>query len=152
MIICVAGPGRSSASPNIWRRARCNPDSPALFSFRPEMPEFEMKAVVLREHGEDGLHYETGFRDPTPGAGDVVVRVRAASLNYHDIFTRRGIPGIKIPMPAIMGLDVAGEIVALGRAFRAGRSATVCSAIRSTGSRAGSPARPCMAGSPNIAG
>ena len=73
-----------------------------------------MKAVVLREHGEDGLHYETGFRDPTPGAGDVVVRVRAASLNYHDIFTRRGMPGIKIPMPAIMGLDVAGEIVALG--------------------------------------
>ena len=111
-----------------------------------------MKAVVLREHGEDGLHYETGFRDPTPGAGDVVVRVRAASLNYHDIFTRRGIPGIKTPMPAIMGLDVAGEIVALGRAFRAGRSATVCSAIRSTGSRAGSLARPCMAGSPNIAG
>ena len=73
-----------------------------------------MKAVVLREHGEDGLHYETGFRDPTPGAGDVVVRVRAASLNYHDIFTRRGMPGIKIPMPAIMGLDVAGEIAALG--------------------------------------
>jgi alcohol dehydrogenase len=37
-----------------------------------------------------------------------------ASLNYHDIFTRRGIPGIKIPMPAIMGLDVAGEIAATG--------------------------------------
>jgi len=73
-----------------------------------------MKAVVLREHGEDGLRYETGFPDPTPGLGDVVVRVRAASLNYHDIFTRRGMPGIKIPMPAIMGLDVAGEIVALG--------------------------------------
>jgi len=73
-----------------------------------------MKAVVLREHGEGGLRYETGFPDPTPGAGDVVVRVRAASLNYHDVFTRRGMPGIKIPMPAIMGLDVAGEIAVLG--------------------------------------
>jgi len=73
-----------------------------------------MKAVVLREHGEGGLRYETDFPDPAPGAGDVVVRVRAASLNYHDIFTRRGMPGIKIPMPAIMGLDVAGEIAALG--------------------------------------
>ena len=73
-----------------------------------------MKAVVLREHGAGGLRYETDFPDPAPGAGDVVVRVRAASLNYHDIFTRRGMPGIKIPMPAIMGLDVAGEIAATG--------------------------------------
>jgi alcohol dehydrogenase len=69
---------------------------------------------VLHEHGAGGLRYETDFPDPTPGAGDVVVRVRAASLNYHDIFTRRGMPGIRIPMPAIMGLDVAGEIAALG--------------------------------------
>jgi len=73
-----------------------------------------MKAVVLREHGEGELRYETDFPDPVPGAGDEVVRVRAASLNYHDIFTRRGMPGIKIPMPAIMGLDVAGEIAATG--------------------------------------
>ena len=42
------------------------------------------------------------------------MRVRATSLNYHDIFTRRGMPGIKMPMPAIMGLDFAGEIVELG--------------------------------------
>ena len=73
-----------------------------------------MRALVLRGHGMGGLSLETGFPDPVPGTGDVVVRVRAASLNYHDVFTRRGLPGIKIPMPAIMGLDVAGEIVALG--------------------------------------
>src|SRR5208282_2590398 len=73
-----------------------------------------MRALVLRGHGMGGLSLETGFPDPVPGTGDVVVRVRAASLNYHDVFTRRGMPGIKIPMPAIMGLDVAGEIVALG--------------------------------------
>ena len=73
-----------------------------------------MKAVVLREHGAAGLRYEADFPDPAPATGDVVVRVRAASLNYHDIFTRRGMPGIKIPMPAIMGLDVAGEIAAVG--------------------------------------
>jgi alcohol dehydrogenase len=73
-----------------------------------------MRALVLREHGAGGLCYETGFPDPQPGDGDVVLRVRAASLNYHDVFTRRGMPGIKIAMPAIMGLDVAGEIAALG--------------------------------------
>src|SRR5215469_9415259 len=73
-----------------------------------------MKAVVLREHGEDGLHYEARFPDPIPGEGDVVVRVRASSLNYHDVFTRRGMPGIKLNFPLIMGLDVAGEILELG--------------------------------------
>jgi alcohol dehydrogenase len=73
-----------------------------------------MKAMVLHEHGDRGLRYERDFPDPAPDTGDVVVRVRAASLNYHDIFTRRGMPGIRISMPAIMGLDVAGEITALG--------------------------------------
>jgi len=40
--------------------------------------------------------------------------VRATTLNYHDIFTRRGMPGIKVPMPCIMGIDFAGDIVAVG--------------------------------------
>ena len=73
-----------------------------------------MRALVLHQHGADGLNLETGFPDPVPNEGDVVLRVRAASLNYHDVFTCRGMPGIRIAMPAIMGLDVAGEIVGLG--------------------------------------
>lgn len=80
-----------------------------------------MKALVLREHGHGGLRYETDFPDPVPGEGDVVLRVYAASLNYHDVFTRRGMPGIRIAMPAIMGLDVAGEIVALDPAVEGWR-------------------------------
>jgi len=74
-----------------------------------------MKAAVVREHGgPDRLNFEANFPDPKPGEGDVIVAVKAASLNYHDVFTRRGMPGIKVPMPAIMGLDFAGEIAALG--------------------------------------
>jgi alcohol dehydrogenase len=74
-----------------------------------------MKALVLREHGGlDKLKIETDFPDPTPGEGDVVLKVGASSFNYHDVFTRRGMPGIKIPMPAIIGLDVAGAILAVG--------------------------------------
>jgi alcohol dehydrogenase len=73
-----------------------------------------MKALVLREHGAGGARLETDFPDPVAGEGDVIVRVRATSLNYHDVFTRRGMPGIRIAMPAIMGLDVAGEIAAIG--------------------------------------
>src|SRR5579863_10681333 len=73
-----------------------------------------MRALVLRKHGDDGLRFETGFPDPVPSEGYVVLRVRATSLNYHDVFTRRGMPGIRIAMPAIMGLDVAGEVAAIG--------------------------------------
>lgn len=74
-----------------------------------------MKAVVVRQHGgPEVMEYVADFPDPTPDEGDVLVRVRASSLNYHDVFTRRGMPGIKVPMPLIMGLDVAGEIAVVG--------------------------------------
>lgn len=74
-----------------------------------------MRAMVLREHGgPEKLVFEEDFPDPVAGEGDVVLRVRASSLNYHDVFTRRGMPGIKIPMPVIIGIDVAGEIVEVG--------------------------------------
>ena len=71
-----------------------------------------MKAAVIYEHGGPGsIRYVQDFSDPRPAAGEVVVRVKATALNYHDIFTRRGMPGIKVPMPCIMGIDL---IVALG--------------------------------------
>ena len=74
-----------------------------------------MKAAVLREHGgPDRVAIERDFPDPVAGEGDVVVAVKACSLNYHDVFTRRGMPGIRVQMPCIMGLDVAGEIATVG--------------------------------------
>ena len=74
-----------------------------------------MKAVVLREHGGlDKLQYVTDFPDPVATEGHVVIRVRATSFNYHDVFTVRGMPGIKVPMPMIIGLDLAGEIIETG--------------------------------------
>ncbi|MDP6345195.1 MAG: zinc-binding dehydrogenase, partial [Alphaproteobacteria bacterium] len=74
-----------------------------------------MRAAVIQQHGGPGsIAVENDFPDPTPAAQDVVVRIGATSLNYHDIFTRRGMPGIKVPMPCIMGLDFAGEIVEVG--------------------------------------
>ena len=74
-----------------------------------------MRAMVLKGHGgPDSLVYDESFPDPECGKNDVVVRVKATSLNYHDIFTRNGMPGIKIEMPMICGLDVAGEIAEVG--------------------------------------
>ena len=74
-----------------------------------------MRAVAIYEHGgNEVLRYETAFADPQVKEGDVLVRIRATSINYHDIFTRRGMPGIHHPFPWIMGMDFAGEIVAVG--------------------------------------
>jgi 2-desacetyl-2-hydroxyethyl bacteriochlorophyllide A dehydrogenase len=74
-----------------------------------------MRAVVLREHGGlDKLQFVPDFPDPVAVDGHVVIRVRATSFNYHDIFTVRGMPGIKVPMPMIIGLDLSGEILEVG--------------------------------------
>ena len=73
-----------------------------------------MRAIVINQHGGlDELTYVEDFPDPPLGSGEVLVRVRAVSLNYLDIFSRRGMPGIKIPLPHISGADIAGEIVAV---------------------------------------
>ena len=74
-----------------------------------------MHALVLREHGGlDKLVFEARYPDPSPGAGDVLLSMRACSLNYHDVFTRKGMPGIKVPLPLITGIDVTGDIVDVG--------------------------------------
>ncbi len=74
-----------------------------------------MKAAVIHNHGGPAsLKIEPDWPAPTAGAGDVVVRVRACSLNYHDIFTRNGMPGVKLNLPVVPGLDIAGEIVETG--------------------------------------
>ena len=74
-----------------------------------------MKAVVLNQHGGlEQLKYVPDFPDPRPVEGHVVIRVKATSFNYHDVFTVRGMPGIKVPMPMIIGLDIAGEILEVG--------------------------------------
>jgi NADPH:quinone reductase-like Zn-dependent oxidoreductase len=74
-----------------------------------------MKALVLRRHG--GLGDLDVVEDyPLPRATDshVVIRVKASSFNYHDVFTMRGMPGIKVPLPVIIGLDMAGEVSEVG--------------------------------------
>lgn len=74
-----------------------------------------MKALVLRQHGGlENLEVVTDHPVPAAAAGHVVIRVRASSFNYHDVFTVRGMPGIKVPLPVVVGLDMAGEIAEVG--------------------------------------
>jgi len=74
-----------------------------------------MRALLTTGHGSrDMLQMVTDHPAPVAGADDVVVRVAATALNYHDIFTRRGMPGITIPLPVIVGSDIAGVIESVG--------------------------------------
>ena len=74
-----------------------------------------MKALVLRQHGGlEQLEVVADHPRPAVTDGHVVIRVRASSFNYHDVFTVRGMPGIKVPLPVVIGLDMAGEIVETG--------------------------------------
>jgi len=73
-----------------------------------------MKAIVFTHHGGPEVLKYTDAPDPQPRADEVLVRVRACSINHLDLWVRRGIPGVEIPMPHIPGSDVAGEIAAVG--------------------------------------
>jgi alcohol dehydrogenase len=74
-----------------------------------------MKALVLRKHGTlDELEIVNDYPRPVVTEGHVVIRVRASSFNYHDVFTVKGMPGIKVPLPVIIGLDMAGEVAEVG--------------------------------------
>jgi alcohol dehydrogenase len=75
----------------------------------------QMRAAVVHEHGAlSSIVIESTWPRPTPRPGWVQIRVRACSLNYHDIFTRRSMPGIKVPLPIIIGSDIAGEVIQVG--------------------------------------
>src|ERR671931_1799966 len=74
-----------------------------------------MRALVLRTHGSlENLDVVGDYPVPAAVEGHVVIRVRASSFNYHDVFTVRGMPGIKVPLPVVIGLDMAGDISEVG--------------------------------------
>jgi NADPH:quinone reductase-like Zn-dependent oxidoreductase len=75
-----------------------------------------MKAVRFHEHGgPEVLRYED-VPEPTPIPTEVKLRVKAVALNHLDIWLRKGLPGVKVPLPKIGGCDIAGEVVEVGSA------------------------------------
>ena len=71
-----------------------------------------MRAAVVREHGEiEKILIEEDFPEPDLEPGWARIEVKATSLNFHDLFSRRGMPGIKLPLPLVVGSDISGEVV-----------------------------------------
>jgi NADPH:quinone reductase-like Zn-dependent oxidoreductase len=74
-----------------------------------------MKAIIINKHGDtDVLQYVEDFPMPEIKEKEVLVRIHSTSLNRVDVTVRKGYPGLNIPMPHILGGDIAGEIAALG--------------------------------------
>ncbi|RPI78468.1 MAG: alcohol dehydrogenase, partial [Chloroflexi bacterium] len=77
-----------------------------------------MKAVLFHNHGGPEVLQYTDFPTPDPGAGEVLVQLKAAALNRLDLWVREGWPGIRIQYPHICGADGAGEVAAVGEGVR----------------------------------
>jgi len=74
-----------------------------------------MRAVLTTAHGNrDVISPVDDHPVPSPQADEVLIRVAACAVNPHDVFTRRGMPGITIPLPVVTGSDIAGEVAAIG--------------------------------------
>src|SRR5262245_32234556 len=69
-----------------------------------------MKAIRFHRHGGPEVLVYEDAPDPAPPSGWAVVRVRACAMNHLDLWQRRGLEKVKIPLPHISGADVAGEI------------------------------------------
>ena len=71
-----------------------------------------MRAVVAREPGGPEVLQYTEVPDPSPGSGQLVVRVAAAGVNFIDTYRRSGV--YPMDYPHVVGVEGAGTVVALG--------------------------------------
>jgi NADPH:quinone reductase-like Zn-dependent oxidoreductase len=73
-----------------------------------------MKASIFRRHGGPEVLEYVEVPEPQMRANEVLVEVKACALNHLDIFVRNGLPGIEIPLPHILGNDIAGVVKEVG--------------------------------------
>lgn len=73
-----------------------------------------MKAIVYSEHGGPEVLRYIDVAEPQMGPQEVLVRVRACALNHLDLWLRRGLPSMEVPLPHIPGSDIAGEVARVG--------------------------------------
>lgn len=73
-----------------------------------------MRAVRFHEYGGVDVLCEEDVPTPEPGAGEALVRVRAAAVNHVDIDMRNGTSRLPLTLPHTLGFEIAGEVAALG--------------------------------------
>jgi NADPH:quinone reductase-like Zn-dependent oxidoreductase len=91
-----------------------------------------MHAVRFHEHGDiDVLKYEEA-PEPKIEANEVLVKVKACALNHLDLWLRQGVSDWKLPLPHIVGSDIAGEVAEVGglvKRVKVGEGVLLCPGI-----------------------
>jgi NADPH:quinone reductase-like Zn-dependent oxidoreductase len=88
-----------------------------------------VRAVRIHAHGGPEVLQVDEVPEPVPGPDDLLVRLRATSVNHRDVWIRRGHPhpAYRVELPAILGIDVCGDVESVGSAvdgFRPGDRVT----------------------------
>jgi NADPH:quinone reductase-like Zn-dependent oxidoreductase len=88
-----------------------------------------VRAVRIHAHGGPEVLRVEEVPEPEPGPRDLLVRLRATSVNHRDIWIRKGHPhpAYHVDLPAVLGIDVCGDVVTVGPevdAFGAGDRVT----------------------------
>jgi NADPH:quinone reductase-like Zn-dependent oxidoreductase len=108
-----------------------------------------MKAMVMDGHGGPEVLRMAEIPDPVASPGRVVVRVRAVALNHLDIWVRKGWPGLDLPMPHVLGSDVAGVVEAVGPGLESSGIAPGMEVVLNPGLSCGR-CEECLAGRDNL--
>src|SRR5881227_2896042 len=73
-----------------------------------------MRAIVTTANGDVRVMKVEQRADPQPQTGQVLIRVKAAGLNFADILARQGLYPDGPPKPCVMGYEVSGMVEAVG--------------------------------------
>ena len=77
-----------------------------------------MRAIVFQDHGEPEVLTGMDLPDPVADPGQVVVALEMAALNRLDLAIRKGLPGIKVARPHVLGCEGYGRVAAIGAGVR----------------------------------
>lgn len=77
-----------------------------------------MRAAAINGHGGVEVFQITELPEPLIDDNEVLVRVKACALNHLDVWIRRGLPGVDLAMPHILGSDISGIVEKVGRLVR----------------------------------
>lgn len=95
-----------------------------------------MKAVVIHQYGDRSVLRLEQIATPTPGAGELLVKVFACGVNPVDYKIRSGMIGLPRSFPSVLGYDVSGQVVEVGsgvQRFKAGDDVFFCGQITDNG-------------------
>jgi len=73
-----------------------------------------MKSIFINQHGDESVLQYGELPEPVASPGKVLVEIKACALNHLDLWVRRGLPALKLPMPHILGSDISGVVAEVG--------------------------------------